>query len=999
MCRAYAQTYDTLPYTVLHYTDENGLPQNSVKAIMRDRYGFIWMGTEGGVVRFDGKNFDVYNKSNTYISSSRILGLSAGGSTDEMYAVNDRHELLKIKGGSPTYTMGRLPAAYRAIAPTFSIDTCRLVLGGPAKLAEPANHWVYLYLKDDRSFYVRRPGRLAYYTGDKEIFSVPFDEKKLWTFFMVGGHFYAHSQEGGFFQLYDTAFRPFRLQGMHAGVTPGKFIYWDNMSGRAYQAAGDRLYELVRQKDGTLHASLLLEGFDPVQHNVCAVYHDPKNGNVFLGSSTEGFFFFKKHGFKVLKTGRGDGADVFYAHQYFGDGMAVTPGGYMLGPYRKAFQEKKLSKMSSDNYSLAISARPDGHMWFRCETLLIELDRKFNILRSWTFPHTLLVVYESNDALWIGLRKKGVYRLDLDKPGANPQLVLNVRRPSYFLQVDPEHMWLAGEKGLYRLRLHDRHVDTIPELEGVYVRSLYGKTPDEIWGTTNDDGFFLIKNGRFVRFPMDRNNYLVSAHCILEDKKRQFWIPTNKGLFVASKKDLLDYADGKNSGVYYFYYGKESGFATNEFNGGCQPCGVEWPDGHFSFPSLNGLVWFDPNTMEPEFPDEEIFFHRIEMDDRAIEVGDTVTTTTDFQRVTFFLTTPHLGNVNNLYMEATLLGSAQKNYWTRLGAENAISFTTLPPGTYTLVVRKAKGFGINNYSYGTIVIVVPTPVWQTWWFRTAATLLLLLAVYLLIQYRLRYIKQKNLALEKTVAQRTADLSETISALRRSEEMLSRKTRLQQKLILAFSHDLKSPLMYLMITGQKLYERLKGTPDKVTDGVRVMYFSAFNMYHFTDNFLNYAKAYFLQEDTVRETFLLNTLFNEKIDIFKYIAESKNIAIHNLLTADVQVHTNRMLLSVIIHNLLDNAIKYTDEGHVTLSVKTSATHTQISVADTGMGMDETTKRQYADLFGIPAREAYENDGAGKGLGLQIVKELVHILKGELVIDSTEGQGTVVSIVLEC
>lgn len=76
-----AQAHETRPtvwgYTIRRYTDENGLPQNSIKAAAPDAYGFVWLATESGVVRFDGKDFRTYGKAEIGLKFGPHVGLFA----------------------------------------------------------------------------------------------------------------------------------------------------------------------------------------------------------------------------------------------------------------------------------------------------------------------------------------------------------------------------------------------------------------------------------------------------------------------------------------------------------------------------------------------------------------------------------------------------------------------------------------------------------------------------------------------------------------------------------------------------------------------------------------------------------------------------------------------------------------------------------------------------------------------------------------------------------
>ena len=94
---SYAQNpYD---YTLSHYSDINGLPQNSVKTIAKDDGDFLWLATEGGLTRFDGNSFMLFDKEATHTLSSRIFTLRKNLKSEHLYAQTEYHELIPISKG------------------------------------------------------------------------------------------------------------------------------------------------------------------------------------------------------------------------------------------------------------------------------------------------------------------------------------------------------------------------------------------------------------------------------------------------------------------------------------------------------------------------------------------------------------------------------------------------------------------------------------------------------------------------------------------------------------------------------------------------------------------------------------------------------------------------------------------------------------------------------------------------------------------------------------
>ncbi|RXK85655.1 sensor histidine kinase [Filimonas effusa] len=246
----------------------------------------------------------------------------------------------------------------------------------------------------------------------------------------------------------------------------------------------------------------------------------------------------------------------------------------------------------------------------------------------------------------------------------------------------------------------------------------------------------------------------------------------------------------------------------------------------------------------------------------------------------------------------------------------------------------------------------------------------------------------------TLNQRTKQLNDTIKALESSRDGLRQQTRLQKKLIAAITHDIKSPLKYLMLTGRSLYRNRKLRPENLQESIRAIYASSFQMYHFTNNLLQYAGLYLEDSRIVMTHFNLYELVNEKIAIFREMTLSQNNHVYNNIYPRMQVYTNKELLTVIVHNLLDNAIKYTVNGQISFSAIQTERKLEICLKDTGTGMppdlvDWCNSRQTIRDF--------ITESGGQGLGLAMVKELVGVIQGSLSVKSDEGEGTTIILML--
>lgn len=264
--------------------------------------------------------------------------------------------------------------------------------------------------------------------------------------------------------------------------------------------------------------------------------------------------------------------------------------------------------------------------------------------------------------------------------------------------------------------------------------------------------------------------------------------------------------------------------------------------------------------------------------------------------------------------------------------------------------------------------------------------ILLLNLFLFLLY-IYYSHRKIKKLEETVRMYNEELIAAVRDVKGGQREWQHESDFQKKIIAAIVHGIKSPLKYLSLTGRQLQNRneLDGSLREI---VNSMYSSSHYLYAFTDNLLAYVKMYLRENKPVIARFNLHELVDEKVAIFKDIANAKGCVINNHVHPKMNMSTDRQLLSIIIHNLIDNAVKYTAEGAVTFSAFITEQGVHLAVQDTGIGMDEMVIEQLHNKS-----MNYE-----PGLGLAITRQLLEMIKGRLEIRSRAGEGTSIIVIFD-
>jgi len=1023
---------DQWPYTVTHYTDENGLPQNSVKSIAADQEGFIWLATESGLVRFDGQDFYTFNKSNTNLSSTRFYTIQPdiSGRNNRFYALSENSECLRIEGAVAardsfyqSKQMNLVPHIRENYNQTF------LASGSPNYLLEMGKPVNYIILTSfgAGSFYVLKRNEVEFFSGWKKQWQMHLRVDDFNAFFCLRGNLYHFSANGAIFRIHPGTGSRVVLSGdilKNTAYNPLKKnfrTFWNNVSEQTFILLEDKFYYLERTSEHVWSTRLILSGFDFVANNIRTVHYDTDQKRVFLGSVTSGLFVFSRKEFLTLRFGEKDMDNIFYAQTLYQTDKVLSGNGSILGLAdnglkglgpKAVFRDvaKGVRKHAAYDGRGMLTDR-SGNIWSKTGEVLNKYESKGDrLISSWDLDDEIKTIYEGkNGRIWLGMKFKGLYYIDPIDSKVRVFASKPIGEITFLLQMDESTLWVASQHGLYRLNPASKRQELIKGTDKLNIRSLYVSpgANKAVFIATYEDGVFLYNNSKLVQFPLDANKYLGVAHCIAEDRNGFLWIPTNHGLFQASKSDLISYASQaaafgtpltkeRRADPFYVYYAKDNGFYTNEFNGGCQPCAIRIPSGDYlSLPSLNGLVWFKPEEIDTELPEKGLFVDRLEaLGETSPLTTDTVKLPLNPKQIAFHVTVPYYGNRNNLQLSYAILKANIKPSpadWIKLKANDpVVRFSGLAYGDYTLLVRKVNGFGENNYMIKRIGIIVPPDWYEVWWVKFLCGIGVLAAIYAYTLFRTRYLENRNSELEAQIERRTNRLQETLVALQSSEKELSRQMHIQTRLIASISHDIRTPLKYIVASASRIGDFVGNKEYGMIENIgRSIISSGSRMSQLLENTIGYIKTQVYGQNIQMDKVFLLPIIQEKAALFSPVMKEQSNQFINNVDFSLVVKSNAQLLGIVIHNLIDNANKYTFEGVITVTTEDHDGNLHLIISDTGPGIPDhfiywLNSSVPVDLAeNMPSASAEYN-----GLGLLIVKEISALIHTPLFVENRNG-----------
>lgn len=237
--------------------------------------------------------------------------------------------------------------------------------------------------------------------------------------------------------------------------------------------------------------------------------------------------------------------------------------------------------------------------------------------------------------------------------------------------------------------------------------------------------------------------------------------------------------------------------------------------------------------------------------------------------------------------------------------------------------------------------------------------------------------------------RSSELSASLAFLEDSRKELETEYIHQKHLIASISHDIKSPLRFLMTTTGRL---ARNHPDLPT--VRAISQSSYRLYHFMKNLLEYTEFRYKNDGVYFSYLDVNELVDQKFAIFMQDAEVNANEFVNGVQPGVIIKNNLQLVSIVLHNLIDNANKATSGGLISITSEDFRDELHVIVHDTGPGMDASVSSWInSDARELPASEDAKQNF---GMGLLIVKEISTMIRARLLVKPNLPVGTSVHII---
>ena len=502
-------------------------------------------------------------------------------------------------------------------------------------------------------------------------------------------------------------------------------------------------------------------------------------------------------------------------------------------------------------------------------------------------------------------------------------------------------------------RSHPWETEGLPDND---VRDIFEASDGTLWVGTGC-GVCRYDGGTFVR---ERVMDGISVRRILEDRSGRLWLSSDDGLYC------LDRECGT-----VVSFSVDDGLSNDAWSGAAAALG----DGRLVFGGLSGIDIIDPDSMLA-FMEPEIVFSFLDIYGKILYHSVPEQVRLKYSENSFSVDFAIPGHNHSGRVSRYRLKGFDKGWNFVDGDGGKIKYTNLPSGKYVLEVETA--LGPENWAGSALNLEISRSPWRSWWFMSLVVLLSGCAVLLIIRLRETLLRQENAKLSELVGRRTEELRLQVDS--------------KNKFFSIVSHDLKNPLGSLSVLSEELCENYCNMSEQERlRAVELIRDSSKGASKLLDEILLWA----LTHSGVMVPRYRELVLRDAVDAVIFLHEAysvkREISLANEVDLSVKVFTDADMLSVILRNLVGNALKYSHPGgRVTISAVQRGYKVEVSVKDEGTGM---TDEQLGKLFRLDAKLCTPGtDGKkGNGFGLICVHEFLEKLGEEIRVTSSPAAGS--------
>lgn len=1021
---------------------EDGLSNNYVKDIVQDGQGFVWIATETGLNRFDGRNFTTYTSGNSELVNDAINTL----------LFDPEDNLLWIGTKTCLSALNCSSLQFEHFSGNDSIILSNIVHLSPAGdggiWIANHHHGLVHYNKKTKQFTSYTSQNIQ---GLRNVNWCTYDDGKELLY--VG-----HAQQGlSIVDLAEKTARHFQHEPGNPRSLPGNSVYAiciDHMENiwigtnqglalfnprkaefRVFKhepdnpnsLIADHIYDIKEMDNGTLWIASDIGGIsildlyeitfrdaetvtfknitttgedsDLSSGNIRSLLQD-EFGNIWIGNYSSGVDFIS-HTSPLFQT-------LLYT--------LIKSNKMRNKPVWGIYADEKQQVWVGGENEIAV---------FKDNRLKDIID--ISAYQNRPYAQVFSIQGNSRGILLLGLYDDGLLEFNIQtRKIRRIDLGMDAIDIITFHEAPDGRIWVGTEYGVY---IYENGIATKEEKVTGQLsdRSVYGITHDrqgKIWIGTYGGGILVFdKDHNLIQKLSVADGFFSNAvNYLYQDARGGIWIATRNGIGYikdTTRPELFEHY-GQEHGLTDLFvrsiqedhsgniwistnlgislWNKEKNIFSNYNHYDGIPAGnfIEGSscmtaDGTVYFGSLNGVCYFNPQEVMAihkvapvQIVECRVFDKKLEKENGEFLVpANNGKIELKYHQNSFRISFAVPDYAQSQQAEYAYMIDGLDNTWINTSGENQVTFRNIAPGNYTFKVKaRLKNHEWDENHIAVMHLTISPPLWLTWYAKLFYLFIIGAIIYAFLRSYKRKLEYKSsLEIERRNSQNEQELNEE-----------------RMRFYTNITHELRTPLTLILgpledlITDKKL-------PAIYNDTIQTIHSSALSLLNLINQLLEFRKTETQNRQLIVKQGDIADLVTEIGLRYKELNRNPDLEFNiHIATNQTELYFDADIITTILNNLLSNAVKYTPKGEITITLDSLSNgneeYTVIKVSDTGYGIDAEVLPQ---IFNRYYQVKGKHQASGTGIGLALVKSLAILHEGVLNVESLVGEGTTFTLQL--